>query len=121
MTALGFLFRKPRLPILIDVGTGLGAAKSWAAFERMFAKLDIADRTAYDVIDVTGQAFIFYPEHMAFSPLTIRKRWTKASIIARYNASRVAGQPEYPATSLGNKSMEKVVTDIAELLAKSGR
>jgi hypothetical protein len=53
---------------------------------------------------------------MAFSPLTFKKRWTKAEIIELYNSSKGPGRPAYPMTSLGNKSMEKVVRDIVELL-----
>ncbi|GGE65511.1 hypothetical protein [Massilia psychrophila] len=60
-----------------------------------------------------------YSEHMAISPLTIKKRWTKMTIIERYNSLKGPGRPEYPTTSLGNKSLEKVVTDIVELLTTS--
>jgi hypothetical protein len=53
---------------------------------------------------------------MAFSPLTSKKRWTKAAIIDLYNRQKGPGRPEYPTTSLGNKSLEKVLKDIVELL-----
>ena len=70
-----------------------------------------------DVIDATGEGFSLYPEHIAFSPLTSKKRWTKAAIIELYNSQKAPGRPEYPTTSLGNKSLEKVVKDIVDLLA----
>lgn len=72
-----------------------------------------------NVIDATAEAFSLYPEHMAFSPLTSKKRWTKLAIIELYNSSKEPGRPEYPTTSLGNKSLKKVVADIVELLTTS--
>lgn len=116
MTALNFLFRKPRLPIIIDTGAGLIGAKSWAACEKQLATVIFADMAPRDVIDVTAEAFSLYPEHMTFSPLTFKKRWTKLAVIELYNSSKGPGCPEYPTTSLGNKSLEKVVKDIVELL-----
>ena len=121
MTALNSLFRKPRLPIIIDTGAGLICAKSWGACEKLLTQITSADLTPRDVIDTTAEGFSFYPEHNAFSPLTLKKRWTKAAIIELYNDSKGLERPEYPITSLGNKSLEKVVTDIVELLVTSNR
>lgn len=53
---------------------------------------------------------------MVFSPLTLKKRWTEAAIIDLYNSQKALDRPEYPTTSLGNKSLEKVVKDIVDLL-----
>lgn len=117
MTAMNFLFRKPRFPIIVDTGTGLIGADSWVACEKQLAAVTFVDTAPRDVIDVTAEAFTLYPEHMVFSPLTFKKRWTKAAIIGLYNGQKGPGRPEYPTTSLGNKSLEKVVKDIVELLA----
>jgi hypothetical protein len=81
------------------------------------ATVTFADTAPRYVIDATAEAFSLYPEHMAFSPLTFKKRWTKAAIIELYNGSKGPGRPEYPTISLGNKTLEKVVRDIVELLA----
>ncbi|WP_426175972.1 hypothetical protein [Massilia sp. TWR1-2-2] len=121
MTSLNFLFRKPRFPIIIDTGDGLLGAKSWAVCEKRLATITFPDLTPRDVIDSTAEGFTLHPEHMAFSPLTSKKRWTKAAIIELYNSQKGPGRPEYPTTSLGNKSLEKVVVEIVELLmAKQG-
>lgn len=53
---------------------------------------------------------------MAISPLSSKKRWTKAAIIELYNGLKGPGRPKYPTTSLGNKGMENVVKDIVDLL-----
>lgn len=119
MTARNFLFRKPRFPIIVDTGAGLIGAKSWPACEKRLATITFPNMAPRDVIDSTAEAFSLYPEHMAFSPLTFKKRWTKAAIIELYNGSKGPGRPEYPTTSLGNKSLEKVVKDIVDLLTAS--
>ena len=106
----------PLMPLIIDTGYGLLGAKSWALWEKRLAKITFPDMAPRDVIDSTAEAFSLYPEHLVFSPLTLKKRWTKAAIIDLYNSQRETGRPEYPTTSLGNKSLEKVVKDIVELL-----
>lgn len=116
MSALNFLFRKPRLPIIIETGSGLIGAKSWSACEKRLVQFVPSTLSPCDVIDANAEAFTFYPEHMAFSPLTFKKRWTKLAIIELYNGVKEPGSPDYPTTSLGNKSLEKVVKDIVELL-----
>jgi hypothetical protein len=116
MSAMNFPFRKPHFPIIVDTGTGLIGAKSWAACEKQLATVTFADRAPRDVIDSSVEAFFLFPEHMVFSPLTLKKRWTKAAIINLYNGQKGPGRPEYPTTSLGNKSLEKVFGDIVELL-----
>lgn len=119
MSAIIFLFRKPRLPVIVDTGTCLIGAKSWAACEKQLGTFTFADMAPRDVIDATAEGFSLYPEHMAISPLIFKKRWTKMAIIELYNSSKGPGRPEYPTTSIGNKSLEKVVKDIVELLTTS--
>lgn len=116
MTAMNFFFRKPRFPLIIDTGYGLLGAKSWALCEKRLAKITFPDMAPRDVIDSAAEAFSLHPEHLVFSPLTFKKRWTKAAIIDLYNSQKGPERPEYPTTSLGNKSLEKVVNDIVELL-----
>jgi hypothetical protein len=87
--------------------------------KKQLATITFADMAPRDVIDATAEAFSLYPEHMAISPLTLKRRWTKMAIIELYNSSKGPGRPDYPTTSLGNKSLEKVVTDIVELLTTS--
>ncbi|MCY0913078.1 hypothetical protein [Massilia antarctica] len=116
MATMNFLFRKPQFPIIIDTGSGLIGAKSWAACKKQLTTVTFADMTPRDVIDATVEAFFLLPEHMVFSPLTFKKRWTKAAIIKLYNSRKGPGRPENPTNSLGNKSLENVFGDIVELL-----
>jgi hypothetical protein len=57
MTALNFLFRKPRLPIIIDTGAGLLGVKSWTTCEKRLATVMFPDMAPRDVIDSTAEAF----------------------------------------------------------------
>lgn len=59
--------------------------KSWVACEKKLATVIFADMVPCDVIDATADRFSVYPEHMAFSLLTVKKRWTKMGIIALDN------------------------------------
>ena len=62
MTAMNFLFRKPRFPIIIDTGYGLLGAKSWALCEKRLAKMTFPDMAPRDIIDSgeTKLAEMFY-------------------------------------------------------------
>lgn len=116
MIELKFLIREPMLPLIIDTGDGLIAAKSWAECYELLEDVTFTDAAPCQVIESTAEVFSLYPEKMLFSPLTFKKRWTKVAIIELYNSKMGPGRPEYPTTSLGNKSVGKVVEDIVELL-----
>lgn len=113
---MDFFIRKPRLPLLIDTGTELLAAKTWAACKKRLTTAAFSGNEPLDVIDSTTEGFSFYPEMMLFSPLTFKKRWTKAAIIKLYNDRRGADVAEYQPKSLGNKSLAQVHNDVVELL-----
>lgn len=116
MTTLTFIFRKPRLPIIIDTGAGLIGAKSWPACQKLLAKLPFGDTAEPNVIDCTGEVFFWFPQHSSFS-ISAKRRWTKLAVIHLYNDNaRQSGWPEYSTTSLSNKNLAKVVQDIVDLL-----
>ena len=114
---MDFFIRKPKLPVLIDTGTELLVAKTWATCEKRLAAVVFADNEPLDVIDSTAEGFSYYPDMKLFSPLTLKKRWTKAGIIKLYNERRGGDVPENQPKSLGNKSLETVVKDVVELLS----
>jgi hypothetical protein len=114
---MDFFIRKPQLPLLIDIGTELLVAKSWSVCEKRLAAVVFVDNGPRDVIDATTEGFSLYPETLLFSPLTFKKRWTKAGIIKLYNDRRGADLAEYQPKSLGNMSLEQVVKDVVALLS----
>ena len=114
---MDFFIRQPRLPVIIDTGTKLLAAKTWSSCEDILAAVDFADNDPRDVIDATTERFSLYPEKMLFTPLTFKKPWTKAAVVKLYNDRRGPDLAEYQPKSLGNKSLEKVVNEVVELLS----
>ncbi|NML60985.1 hypothetical protein HHL21_07785 [Massilia sp. RP-1-19] len=109
--------RPPLVPAaVVGLATLCCRRSTLPACEKRLTAFTFSDMAPRHVIDATGEGFTLSPEHMAFSPLSSKKRWTKAAIIDLYNSQKGPDQSDYPATSLGNKSMEKVVKDIVELL-----
>jgi hypothetical protein len=109
-----YIFRVPRFPILLDTGTELLALRSRAECQ---ARLPALARTGEPrpVIDATAEGFAFYPDLDAITPLTVKKGWTKAEIVALYHQRKPSGAPSYT-RSLANRKLEAVVADIATLL-----
>ena len=116
MRSLTFILRKPRFPILVDTGKKLlccTSPKQCAKFIRpdCFSNLD-----PRPIIDVSGEGHAFYPEFMAISPLTTKKRWTKKELITMYNSRRGESREEFAPRSLGNKRFDTLFQEIVELV-----
>jgi len=75
-----------------------------------------ANTTYLPVIDGRAEGFGYYPEQHVISSLVLKRKWTKPEIIKLYHARKTPDAPEYSAKSLGNKRLEQVVAEIAELL-----
>lgn len=112
--------RKPRFPVIIDIGRELLGAKTGAECSKKLSKVDwLEEDDPSPVIDSSAEGFAFYSRLMVITPLTVKKRWTKAEIVALYNTKRSAALPEYPGRSLNNKPIHRLVCEIAELLSSS--
>ena len=83
---VSFLFRKPKFPILCDIDGYVIAAKSISGFEKQLSAYNICKGSRYPIIDITGEGWSFYTEHMAISPLTTKKKWFKTEVIAIFNS-----------------------------------
>ena len=114
---LRFWPRKPRFPVIIDTGIKLIGATSGAECSKRLARAKIVNgEKSTAVIDATAEGFGFYPEMMLITPMTTKKKWKKSEIVTLYNSRRGPEATEYPLTSLGNKSTERVVSEIVHLL-----
>lgn len=114
MESLTFFLGKPRLPVLIDTGTELIVARRWAA-----ARLDLLTGSERILlIDANANRFLYYPEKRAIYPHLVPKRWTKAEVVALYNARKPADAPVW-APALSTRSVPKLVQEMVDLL--SGR
>ena len=118
---LTYIFRKPKFPIICDFDGIVVAAKSEVSFTRQLDKLEIDIEKQYSLISVTGEGWMFLPQHLAVSPLSAKKKWFKKEIIALYNGRKNPGsdRSQYSERSLSAKRFEKNFKDIAELLLKS--
>jgi len=61
---VSFLFRKPKFPIICDIDGNVIAAKSKSGFEKQLSADNMCKGSRYPVIDITGEGWVFYPEHM---------------------------------------------------------
>lgn len=114
--------RKPKYPVIV-----LSADHLYSAFNiKQLAKSCISstlieDKNIIQVIDSTGEEFWYSPEQYILSPGLAFKKWTKMQLIEIFNSSSNAksqGQ-KYSTKSLSSKRLEKIVSDICELLKSS--
>jgi hypothetical protein len=71
------------------------------------------------VIDAEAEGFAFYPDLETITPLTLKKDWTKAEIVALYHARKRPDAPAYT-RSLPNRGLKAVVSDIVALVTAHG-
>ena len=115
-----FVFRRPRFPVLLDTGTALLSAKTSTELKTKLSDILFSDESKPRLIDSTAEIFTLHPSSMIVMP-KIAPRTTKADMIALYNRMRSAAQPEYKATSLSSKRIERVVADLVQLLSARRR
>jgi hypothetical protein len=109
-----FFFRKPVFPILVDTGTELVVLRKGSEGDRL-PRLVEPDAKPLDVIDSRVEGFAYHPRHHMISPLTLKKDWRKAEIIALYNARKPAGAPPY-APNLASRRLVQVFADVVGLV-----
>jgi hypothetical protein len=109
-----FFFRKPVFPILVDTGTKLVVLRRAAEGDRL-ARLVEPGARPLDVIDSRVKRFAYHPGQDIISPLTLKKDWRKAEIIALYNARKPADAPPY-APNLASRKLVQVFADVVALV-----
>jgi hypothetical protein len=109
-----FFFRKPVFPVLVDTGTELIVLRTAREGDRL-AQLAAPGDKPLDVIDAEVEGFAYHPDHDTLSPLTLKKDWKKAEIIALYNARKAADAPPY-APNLATRKLAQVLADVVDLV-----
>jgi hypothetical protein len=104
----------PRFPLLLDTGIELIALHGADECEARLPLLGLTGDPR-PVIDAQAEGFAFYPDLETITPLTVKKDWTKAEIIALYDARKRSGAPAYT-RSLPNRKLSAVVSDIVALV-----
>jgi hypothetical protein len=112
---MNFFWRKPAFPVLVDTGTELIVLRTAAEGDRLLSGLPKDGTPNLDVIDAKVEGFCYVPQHHTISPLTMKKSWTKAEIIALYNARKPADAPPY-APTLATRRLPQVFADVVDLL-----
>ena len=111
---INYFFRMPRFPLLLDTGSELLALHSAAECEARLPPLALTGDPR-PVIDARAEGFAFYPDFETITPLTVKKDWTKAEIVALYHARKRPGAPTYT-RSLPARKLVDVVSDIVALV-----
>ena len=104
----------PQFPLLLDTGIELIALRSADDCEARLPLLALTGDPR-PVIDAEAEGFAFYPDLETITPLTLKKDWTKAEIVALYDARKRPGAPAYT-RSLPNRRLADVVSDIVALV-----
>jgi len=114
-----YAFRRPRFPIIYAVGNELRAALSPAAFQRQLERLEPQGGEALDMVDATGEGWVFHSDLMIVSPLTLTKRRKKIDVIRLFNGSDNARRigAAYPEAYLPRRPLVRIIAEIAALVA----
>jgi hypothetical protein len=111
------LFRKPIYPLIVISKDKLMAAFNIKELSKccIFANPE-KEGGVIKSIDSTGEEFWYTPENYAISPGFAFKRWTKKQIIELYNSNSLNEDTKYSEKSLSSKRLERIVSDICDLL-----
>jgi hypothetical protein len=114
-----YAFRRPRFPIICAIGAELISAESAAGFQRQIERFEFDVGQVLDIVDATGEGWAFHTDLTIVSPLTLKKRWTKAAVIRLFNESQNARRIDgvYPETALSNKTLIRIIAEVAALAA----
>jgi hypothetical protein len=118
---LNYFLRKPKYPVICDVDGSVIAAKSEKSFLKYLAEISIDPEKKYNLLDANAEGWVFMPQYMAVSPLTLKKQWSKKELIAIFNNRKnlLPDGAQYSEKSLSSKRYDKIFGDIVELLLKS--
>ncbi|MES2946640.1 MAG: hypothetical protein V4772_27555 [Pseudomonadota bacterium] len=116
---MNFLFRPPKFPVLLDTGERLLYANNQGQLKSKIAKIGFTDDATKNIIDSQVQIFWLKPVSMVVSPGFINRQWTKLQIIELYNARRQQGEPELRSTSLGNRRLDQVFSEVFEQVSRN--
>ena len=123
MSELKYVIRRPRFPIICQIGEELVAGNTLQQFERRLKKVDITAAKSFKIVDGTGEGWVLHPDLSAISPFTFDRIWTKARVIEMFNRSANAQRAglQYPQRSLANRRLDAVIREVAELLNQAKR
>lgn len=113
---MNYIFRSPKLPLLIDSGTRLYCVTGNDEIDINLKDEIFEEKNEYPAIDKSGESFSYSHEDDTVSPLTIKNKNTKKVLIDLYNSRRMEGVAEYSVKSISNTKYPKLFMDIANLV-----
>ena len=116
---LVYALRQPKFPVICDVAGHLIAALTPRTFHDQLAQTAIPLKQRFRMVDASGQGWVLDTEHMMILPSFRPHHWRKLDVIRMFNNSRDARDlgEVYSERSLSNKRIDRIVTDIARLIA----
>lgn len=114
---LKYFARKPRYPIICNIDGYVIGAKSEKTFLKQLAETNVEIEKTYSLIDSSGEGWVFLPDLMTISPLTLKKKWFKKEVIDLFN-NRINTSEKimYSTKSLSSKRFDRIFKEIVELL-----
>jgi len=115
---LCYFIRMPEYPVIVDFDGIVIAGVSESDLIKGLGKVEIVTKKNYDVIDSTGEGWIFTPELGVLSPLSFKKNRTKKDMINLVNNRKNKSENERPYSdrSLSAKRYEIVFNDLIKVL-----
>ena len=113
------LLRKPKYPLIVISSNQLYSAFNIQELSQACVNSSVSEGETYiKAIDSTGEEFWYTPEKYVICPGFGCKNWTKMKIIELYNEKLGEEQKslQYSTKSLSAKRLEKIVSDISNLL-----
>jgi hypothetical protein len=103
--------------VIVDTGREVFGARTGAECSKWIGRAAIPEgEIAIPVIDSSAEGFAYYPDSQVVSVMAVKKRWTKSEIVEVYNSRKPPGHPAYVPGSLSNKPVERLVSEIVDLL-----
>ena len=114
---LKYFVRKPIYPIICNIDGYVIGAKSEKTFLKQLAETNVEIEKTYSLIDSSGEGWVFLPDLMTISPLTLKKKWFKKEVIDLFN-NRINTSEKimYSTKSLSSKRFDRIFKEIVELL-----
>jgi hypothetical protein len=107
------IFLSPESQLLVGTDEKTYGVQAPKQMEELAAKCEFEKEESCDVVDSSGEGWMFMPKLEILSPLTVNKIWSKKAIISFYNDS-LESEVKYEAKSLSNKRLSKIVKEIVE-------
>ena len=109
-----YILRKPQYPVIADIDGKVIAGLSGTNLINELNEIDSFNKDTYDVIDSTGEVWLFSPIQLVISPLSFKKDRTKKELIILVNSRTNKSESErpYSVKSISAKRYETVFNEL---------